>query len=149
MQDQLPARGTIVPVICASDKTQWTIFPGDQHARLLNLTIGNIQKDIRDTPKPHACMLVGLFPSPPKSAKETDLAWHSAVGTVLSPLQNLDITGPGLKWNFADGFQQQCFPLLAAWVRDYAEHVMIAQGSYCSCPMCEIPEGAPLGHSTI
>jgi len=68
---------------------------------------------------------------------------------VLSPLRNLDITGLGSKWNCADGFQRQCYPLLAAWVGDYPEQVMIAQVSYGSCPMCEISKGAPMGHTTI
>jgi hypothetical protein len=129
-QDQLPAGATIVPVICASDKTHLTNFSGDQHAWPLYLTIGNIQKDIRRTPKKRAWILVGLIPCPPKGAKNTDEAWHSTVGTVLSPLRNLDITGPGLKWNCADGFQRQCYPLLAAWVGDYPEQVLIAQVSY-------------------
>jgi len=71
------------------------------------------------------------------------------VGAVLSPLWHLDITAPGLKWNFAAGFQRQCYPLLAAWVEDYPEQVMIAEVSYGSCPMCEIPKDAPIGQSTI
>jgi len=77
-----------------------------------------------------------------------DDAWHSAVGTVLSPLRNLDITGPGLQSHCADAFQRRCYPLLAAWIGDHPEQVMIAPVSYGSCPMCEIPEGAPMGHST-
>jgi hypothetical protein len=68
---------------------------------------------------------------------------------VLSQLQHLDFAGPGLKWDYADGFQRQCYPLLAAWVRDYLEQVMIAQVSYDSGPMCEIPTGVPMGHSTF
>ena len=147
-QDQLPAGATIVPVICASDKTHLTNFSGDQHAGPLYLTIGNIRKDIRSTPKTRAWILVGLIPCAPTGAKNTDDAWHSTVGTVLTPLRNLDITGPGLKWNCADRFQRRCYPLLAAWVGDYPEQVMIAQVSYGSCPMCEIPTGALMGHST-
>jgi hypothetical protein len=96
-QDQLPAGATIVPVICASVKTHLTNFSGDQHSWPLYFTIGNIQKDIRWTPKKCMWILVGLIPCPLKGAKITDKAWHSAVGTVLSPLRNLDITGPGLK----------------------------------------------------
>jgi len=149
MQDQLPAGETIIPVICASNKTHLTNFSGDQHAWPLYLTISNIRKDIRCTPKMRGWILIGLISCPPKGAKNTDEAWHSAVGTVQSPLRNLDITGPSLKWNRADGFQQQCYPLLAAWVGDYPEQVMIAQVSYGSCPMCEIPKGAPMGYSTI
>jgi len=67
---------------------------------------------------------------------------------VLSPLQNLDITGPGMKWNCADGFQRQCYSHLVAWVGDYPEHVLIALVSYGSRPMSIIPKSAPMGHST-
>jgi len=147
-QDQLPAGATIVPVICASDKTNLTSFSRNEHAWLLDLTIGNIQKDIRRTPMKRTWILIGLIRCPPKGVKNADVAWHSAVGTVVSPLRNLDITGPGLKWNCADGFQQQCYPLLAAWVRDCPEHIGIAQVSFSSWPRCEIPNGAPMGHST-
>jgi hypothetical protein len=38
---------------------------------------------------------------------------------------------------------------LAAWVRDYAEQVMVAQVTYGSCLMCEIPTSEPMGHSTF
>jgi hypothetical protein len=126
-EDQLPAGATIVPVICTSDMTHLTNISGDQHPWPLYLTIGNIRKDIRRTPKMRAWILVGRIPCPPKGAKNIDEAWHSAVGTVLSHLTHLDITGPGLKWDCADGFQQQCYPLLAAWVGNYEEQVMVAQ----------------------
>jgi hypothetical protein len=148
-QDQLPTGVTIVPVICASDKTHLNNFSGDQHAWPFYLKIGNIRKDICCTPKQRTWILVGLIPCPPKDAKNIDEAWHSPVGTVLSQLGHLDITRPGLKWDCADGFQRQCYPLLAVWVRDYAEQVIVAQVSYGSCPMWEIPKGAPMGHSTF
>jgi hypothetical protein len=38
---------------------------------------------------------------------------------------------------------------LAAWVGDYPEQVMVAQVSYGSCPMCQTPKSAPMGHSTF
>jgi len=149
MQDQLPAGAMIVTVICASNKTHLPNFLGEQHAWPLYLTIGNIRKDICHTPHKHSWILVGLIPCPPTGANIIDEAWHSAVGTVLSPLRNLDITGPSLKWDGADGSQRQSYPLLAAWVGNYPEQVMLAQISYGSCPMCEIPTGVPMGHSTF
>ena len=106
-QDQLPAGATIVPVICASDKTQLTNLLGDQNAWPQYLTIGTIQRDIHCTQKKRAWILIGLIPCPPKGAKNIDKAWHSGVGTVLSQLRHLDIAGPGLKWDCADGFQRQ------------------------------------------
>ena len=68
---------------------------------------------------------------------------------MLSPLRNLHITGPGLKRNCADGFQRQCYPLLAAWVGDDLKQVMLAQVSYGFCLMCEIPKSDLMGHSTF
>ena len=78
-QDQLPAGATIVPVICASEKTHLTNFSGDLHAWPLYLTIGNIRNDIRRTPIMRAWILVGLFLSPLKCAKNTDEAGHSVL----------------------------------------------------------------------
>jgi len=68
-QDKFPTRATIVPVICSSDKTHLTNFSGDQHARPLYLTIVNIRKHIRCTPKKHVWVPGGLIPCPPKGAK--------------------------------------------------------------------------------
>jgi len=104
-EDQLPAGEMIVPVIVASDKIHLLNFSGDQHAWPLYRTIGNIQKEIRFTPEKRAWIIIGLIPCPMKGAKNIDEAWHSAVGTVLSQLRHLDITGPGMKWDCADGFQ--------------------------------------------
>jgi len=74
MQDQLPAGAMIVPVICASDKTHWTNFHGEQDAWPLYLTIGNIWEDIRRTPTKGGWIHVGLIPCPPKGAINTDEA---------------------------------------------------------------------------
>jgi len=52
--DQLTAKLTFVPVICASDKTHLTNCSGDQHAWQLYLMIGNDRKDIRCTPEQRA-----------------------------------------------------------------------------------------------
>jgi len=104
----------MVPVICPSDKTHFTNNSGDDHSWPLYLTIGNIGKDIGQTSKKLPSILVGLILCPPRGAKYIDEAWHNAVGTLLSQPWHLDITGPGLKWDCADGFQRQCYPLLAA-----------------------------------
>jgi len=149
MHDQLSARETIVPVICTSDKTQLPNCSGNQHALPLSLTIGNIRQDIHQTPTKCTWIGVELIHCPLQGANITDKAWHSLVGTVMAPLQNLDITGPGLKWNCADGFQRPRDPLLAAWVEDYPERVMIAQVTYGSCRMCENPKGTLMRHTTF
>ena len=67
----------------------------------------------------------------------------------MSPLPNIDITGPGMKLDCDDRFERQCYPPLAALVGDYPEPVIVAQVSYGICLMCKIPKGAPMGHSTF
>jgi len=54
-----------------------------------------------------------------------------------------------LKQDCADEFQRQCYQLLAAWVGDYPEQVLVAPVIYGSCPMCDIPNSVPMGHSTF
>jgi len=139
----------IVSIICASNKTHLSHCSGDGHALPLCLTIGNIRKDIRHTSKKRAWILLSLIPFPPKGAKNIDEAWHSAVGTVLSQFSHLDNTCPGLKCDCADGFQRHCYPLLAVRVGEYPDQVMVAQVWYGLFPMCKIPKGAPMGHSTF
>jgi len=121
-------------------------FWGDQHAWPLDLTIGTIWRDIHCTYNMHACILVGLIPCPLKDAKNTAETWHFPVETMLSPLWQLDINVPGSKCNCADGFQRQCYPLLAAWVGDCQEQVMVAEVSYGLSLICEILKGAPMWH---
>jgi len=149
MQDQLAAGAMIVLVLPATDKTHLTNFSGDHHASARYLTISNIRIDIHYSPNMWGWVLLGLISCSLQGAKNTGEVWHSAVVTVLFPLQNLDITRPSLKWTCADGFQRQCYPLLAAWVGDYPEQVMVVQVPYGSCPMCEIPNGALMRHSTL
>jgi hypothetical protein len=128
-QDQLSPGTTIVPVILASDKTHLINISGDKHAWPLYFTVGNIQNNFRCAPTKHTSMFVALIPSLPNGDKDTEEAWHSAVGTVLSPRRNLDITGPGLKHDCAEGLFTQCYLLLAFWVRDYPEQVLVTQVS--------------------
>jgi len=93
-----------------------------------------------------SCWADSLAPNRSQNANE---AWHSMVRTVLSPLRNLDITGPSLKGNCADGFHTQCYPILAAWVGDYPEQVMVALVPDGSCLICEMPKCALMGNSSF
>jgi len=147
-QHQRPARVTIVLVIGVYDKIHWTNLSGNQHAWLLYLTISNIWYDIHCKPNQHTWMDIGLMEWLPKCAQKTDEAWHSAAGIVLSLLSNIHITGPSLKWHCAHGFQRQCSHLLAAWVGNYPDQVIVVQVSYGSCPMSDIPKAVRMRHST-
>jgi len=147
--DQLPAWATIVPVISASCQSHCINLSGDQHASLLNLTFGNIHNDICWTPKQCAQILIVLILYHQEGVQNTDKMWHSAFGTVLSPLWNVERTGPSLTCNCDDEFLRQCYPLWAAWVGDYPEESIITKVLYGICPMCEIAKGVVMGHRTF
>jgi hypothetical protein len=72
------------------------MFSSNQHAWPLYLTIGNIQKDIRCTYQKRTSIVVGLIACPWHGATAIEEACHSVVGTVLSQLSHLDLTGPVL-----------------------------------------------------
>lgn len=46
---------------------------------------------------------------------------------MLTHLGTHYMTGSGLKWDCAKELWQQCYTLLASWVRDYLEQVMVIQ----------------------
>jgi len=148
-QDQLPALAMMVPVVWASKKTHLTDVSGNQHALQLYLTIDTNKEDICRTPKRWIWIRFSLIQCPPQGANNIDEVWHCAVETELCQLMHHDITGTGLKWDCAYGFQWQCYPLMAGWGGEYPEQVIVAQVSYGSCWMCEIYKGVPNGHSTF
>jgi len=149
MHDQRHAGGMIEPVICASYKTHFTNFSGNQHAWLLYLTSGNIEKNNCSITTKRTRILVALMLCFPNYGKSADKAWHPVVGTLISQLSNVDITGLGLNWDCADGFQRQRYSLLTSWGDVYPDKVMIALVSYGTCPLCEISNDALIWHSTF
>jgi hypothetical protein len=50
MPNECPAEGTFVPVVGTSDQANSIDFSGEWYAWPLNVTIGNIHKDICRTP---------------------------------------------------------------------------------------------------
>lgn len=87
--------------------------------------------------------------SRPNGAKNIDQAWHNTVQTVQYHLRHSIITGPGLQWESSHRFQQRFYTLLAAWVGNCPEHVMVTQVSYGSWLRFEIPTGVRTRYSTF
>jgi hypothetical protein len=69
-----------------------------------------------------------------------DVAWHSMVGTVLSPPRDRVITGCGSKGNCLDRFTRECNHLLGAWLRDYAEQSMMHNSYKCHAQWLKLPK---------
>jgi len=56
---------------------------------------------------------------------------------VLHPLRNIDLTY-GISMPCPDGRTRRCWPILAAWLADHAEHCNLHNTKYNLCPKCEI-----------
>ena len=70
----LPAGGSIIPIILASDKTHLTNFSGDKSAWPLYMSIGTIHKDVRRIASKRAWILISFIPIPPKGAPDSGAA---------------------------------------------------------------------------
>jgi hypothetical protein len=149
MQDMLPEGGTLVPLIFASDKTHLTNFSGDKSAWPLYMSLGNINKEIRRQSSKRAWVLLSLLPIAPKNPETGEIheTWHKAVHKVLEPVKGLDLRGQGYSWDCSDGNVRHCYPIVAAWISDYMEYVVLGRLISGNCPVCEIPKNE-MGHES-
>ena len=69
-------------MIVSSDKTQLTLFR-DKMAYLIDLTIGNILKDIHWKPLYHAQLLIGYIPTTKLEGMPTKAGCHYALANLF------------------------------------------------------------------
>ena len=135
---------TIIPLIISSDKTQLTVF-GGKMAYPVYMTIGNIPKEIRRKPSRHAMILIGYIPMTKlesignKAARRRALTnlFHFCMQTLLGPIASLYESG--LPIMSGDGIWHRCHPILANFIGDYPEQVLVTCTYYGECPKCEVP----------
>ncbi|KAJ3926270.1 MAG: hypothetical protein NXY57DRAFT_1051450 [Lentinula lateritia] len=91
--DQLPDGATVAPIILASNETQLSTFSGDKKAWPLYLTVGNIEKRVRQKPTSRAWILLGYIPvsslecfSKERRSVEGCQLFHDCVKKMLQPL---------------------------------------------------------------
>ena len=93
-------------------------------------------------------LLLALLPVPPKlmddsgrtdeAQRQTNAdALQAVFDLVLAPLQ--EVVQEGRVMDCADGKTRLCFPILAAWITDHAEHAALHRIGSKSCPKCEVP----------
>ena len=114
IQAHLPAGGSIILIIWASDKTHLSNFSRDKSAWPLYISIGNIHKEVQRTAFKHTLIPIGFIPIPPQGAPNSGAAWHYAVDTILDAQKEDDIDGPGDQWDCADRIRRRCYPIIAA-----------------------------------
>ena len=135
---------TIIPIIISSDKTQLTLFR-NKSAYPVYMTIGNIPKDIRWKPSCHAHILLGYLPTTKlehitnKASRHQTLAnlFHACMSQIVEPLKTAG--NDGLPMASGDGVVRRTHPILAVYVGDYPEQLLVTGVKNGECPSCLIP----------
>jgi len=133
---------TIIPLFISSDKTRVVAF-GTKTAYPVYLTIGNIPKELRRKPSRRTHILLGYLPTTPlhhvssTASRRRMLAnlFHYCFAQMLEPLKHLATTGP-IEMSSGDGVVRRTFPILACFVGDYPEQVLVSGCKTGDCPRC-------------
>lgn len=135
---------TILPLILSSDKTQLTTFR-NKSAYPVYLTLGNIPKHIRRKPSRQAQILVAYLPTAKLNhitnqasrRRATANLFHACMTFVTEQLQA--VGRDGMLVVSGDGAVRRGFPILAAYVGDYPEQVLVTLVKTGECPVCDEP----------
>ncbi|PPQ83323.1 hypothetical protein CVT26_015163 [Gymnopilus dilepis] len=135
---------TIVPIIISSDKTQLTTFRG-KTAYPVYFTIGNLPKHIRRKPSRQGQILLGYLPTSKlehitnQAARRRCISnlFHHCMQYMIKPLEKAGRDGIVLA--SGDGALRRCYPILAAYVGDYPEQILVGLIKNGRCPICPAP----------
>jgi hypothetical protein len=132
---------TILPILISSDKTRVVTF-GTKSAYPVYMTIGNIPKELRRKPSQRTHILIGYLPTTPlhhvqnKASRRRMVAnlFHHCVSHMLQPLKSAGEVG--IYMSSGDGVTRRTFPILACFVGDYPEQVLVSGCKSGDCPKC-------------
>lgn len=134
---------TIIPILLSSDKTQLTIF-GNKAAYPVYMTIGNIPKEIRRKPSHRAYILLAYLPTSRlshiknKAARRRTLAnlFHTCLSFRTAPLRDAGVTGIPIA--SGDGALRRGHPIVACYIGDYPEQLLVTCVKTGWCPNGEV-----------
>ncbi|KAF8810553.1 hypothetical protein BYT27DRAFT_7016097, partial [Phlegmacium glaucopus] len=106
------------------------------------LTIGNIPKHIRRKPSRQGQVLLAYLPTSKlghitnKSSRRCCISnlFHHCMQTIVKPLESAG--RDGIMLVSGDGATRRCFPILAAYVGDYPEQILVSLVKTGTCPIC-------------
>ncbi|KAF9474258.1 hypothetical protein BDN70DRAFT_815973 [Pholiota conissans] len=149
--ENLKEGATIIPIILSSDKTQVTLFRNKtETAYPVYLTIGNLPKSIRRKPSRQGQILLAYLPTSRllhisnKAARRRTQSnlFHACMTYILSPLQAAGVDG--IRIVDGNGVARRGHPIIAVYVGDYPEQILVTGGFTGDCPKCDCPH-AELG----
>lgn len=106
------------------------------------MTIGNLPKDIRRKPSRRGQILLAYLPVTRlehvtnQAARRRMLAnlFHACMGRVLEPLKTAGVDG--VLMTSGDGVVRRAHPILAVYIGDYPEQVLVCCCKTGDCPKC-------------
>ncbi|KAH9846211.1 hypothetical protein C2E23DRAFT_602675 [Lenzites betulinus] len=134
---------TVIPVIISSDKTQLTLI-GNKTAYPVYMTLGNLPKDIRCKPSRGGQILLAYLPTSRllhisnKAARRRTLAnlFHACMSQVLQPLVKTGVDG--MLFACGNGIIRRGHPILATFVGDYPEQLLVTGCKNGECAKCNV-----------
>ncbi|KAJ7790294.1 hypothetical protein B0H14DRAFT_2293361, partial [Mycena olivaceomarginata] len=138
---------TIIPILLSSDKTQLTMF-GNKTAYPVYMTIGNIPKEIRRKPSRRAYVLLAYLPTSRlnhiknKAARRRTLAnlFHTCLSFITAPLREAGATGIPIA--SGDGIWRRGHPIVACYIGDYPEQLLVTCVKTGWCPAGDVEHGS-------
>ncbi|KAG0694251.1 hypothetical protein DFH29DRAFT_1006510 [Suillus ampliporus] len=131
MQLALPRGATLLGTILSSDKTCITALTGDRVVHPLLLSLANIHMSTRLKSSSNAFVLAALLPVPKFIHKKKrmkgmlqDRLVHQCLDVVLEPLKLA--AQEGIMMSDPTGLSRYCFTLLASYIADTPEAMMLA-----------------------
>ena len=117
---------------------------GNKTAYPISLTIGNLQKEIRSKPSQQGQILLAYLPSSKlkfitnKASRRRILTniYHACLRRLVSPL--IEVGVEGLAMSDGLGTMRRVHPILAVFVGDYPEQVLVTGIKSTECPKCDI-----------
>ena len=108
------------------------------------LTIGNIPKDIRQKPSLHAYILLSYLPmsklkhvtNDTMRRQMTNDLFHFTLRHILEPIRRAAVEGILMK--DGHGVIRRVHPILACYIGDYPEQVLVTCTKSGECPKCDI-----------
>ncbi|KAH5748858.1 hypothetical protein HBI88_096610 [Parastagonospora nodorum] len=125
IQQSLPDRATVMPIIISVNKTQLSLISGD-----------NLSREARRQRSTPSTLLARFIPTTKiRNPLLKSQVYHYCIGKLLSPLENA--AKSRILLACADGRTRQYYPTICAILADYEEQVLLTSiKKNCYCTRC-------------